>query len=444
MSDKLKPCPSCGNKMVLLQDSEYAGFSVLCGLCGVRGPVCSDHVAASLHWNKMPRNTPEMHALLDQLQNVAQRMDDDEPIRFRSEYIADGWISAGQARAILDARRPGFTLIEQLVVIAIISMTFVLGVVVFGVTRSQRLRTAASMVDSAIEQARDRAMLAAKTDARSEYAGRHVGGLTGVRITRDRLIPLYAGSTYAEGKVSVRSDWPEGFTPPYRRLVLEEAKFDAAGKRNNPTSWYYNVRLGDAVRVSGHDYIVCGPMEAANAEGYVTIGAPGSLSPLDRGYGPVEFLYLVDAVDDNLDGIIDSGWNGLNDDLDGYTDEDDEWEVERWQGLAAAGLESVPYSIMRRPSPMSNGAKQLPAGVVVDFAGSTFWGKSATDSIDVAIDQYGMARPLSPYALAQTPLAAAAVSLRLCELADETSAITLTVDAASGRVTVEEQDEDDE
>jgi hypothetical protein len=341
------------------------------------------------------------------------------------------------------------TLIELLVVLAIFSLMFVLLGAAMGVTRSMRLQSAASGVTSQLELARDKAALAARLDLRSEYAGRHVAGFSGVRITEDRLIPLSMGSIYAEGRASVHSSFPPGFVPPPGRLVLEEALHDESGLRNNPTSWWWNIRLGDVVRVADHDYIVCGPMEVDNAEGYVNVGNPGVPSPLDRGVGPIEFLYLVNRVDDDRDGVVDSGWNGLDDDLDGVVDDSDEydadgnlvargeWEREKWLGLAAAGLTSVSYQVTRRPTVDKQGATQLPSGLAVDFEGSRFWGRALAGPVDVICDQYGGLKLQARYGVLQTPLGAESIRLRIAELADEDASVTLEIDAKSGRVETE-------
>lgn len=340
--------------------------------------------------------------------------------------------------AQMKAANGGSTLIELLVCIAIMAIAWALAPAILSSIAAYRLRSAASVVSGHFERAKDRAALAARDDARSSMAGRTVVGFAGVRLTKDRLIPLTPTGSYSEGRATIRFDWPAGFTPPYGRLVLEEALYDETGLRNNPTSWYWNIRLGDVVNVTGVDYTVCGPMEVANAEKYVNVGMQGVGSPLDRGDGPAEFLWLVNAADDNRDGIVDSGWNGLDDDLDGATDEDDEWERERWLGLAAAGMTSAGYRIARRPGPDKAGSSELPSGVVIDLEGSVVPGRAADGPIDLVFDQMGGVVVSSPYATPQVPLGSS-IRIRLAEWADEDAYLELHLDMQSGRFEVEER-----
>jgi len=105
-----------------------------------------------------------------------------------------------------------------------------------------------------------------------------------------------------------------------------------------------------------------------------------------------EFLFLVNGVDDNRDGYIDSGWDGFNNDYANLTDDLLEWETETWLGaygtqtmidpITPASQSPTPdwvnanknnyagdltYNIKRRPVPVQ-GAREtiLPGGVVID------------------------------------------------------------------------------
>ena len=70
-------------------------------------------------------------------------------------------------------------------------------------------------------------------------------------------------------------------------LVLEECPFDLSSNAvlpNSPTSWFWNIRLGDQVRINnvGPVFTVVGPMSQTNAELFVNFGPPGTQSPLAR------------------------------------------------------------------------------------------------------------------------------------------------------------------
>ena len=49
-----------------------------------------------------------------------------------------------------------------------------------------------------------------------------------------------------------------------------------------------------------------------------------------------EFLLLVNGVDDNDNGWIDEGWDGIDNNGDGNVDELAEWEPEVWTGASAS------------------------------------------------------------------------------------------------------------
>jgi prepilin-type N-terminal cleavage/methylation domain-containing protein len=310
-------------------------------------------------------------------------------------------------------RRKGFTLLELLAVIAILSLLLAVGgPVVFTAWNDHQLTAAAAKVKQAYEGARDRAVRDAAFNPRAEYSGVQQGGTAGFRLIPDtsfkmarlsdgtidpdqplaysKIQPLTTPNDYSEGRVTIHTDgYPDDFVKGGwqipNRLILEEAIFDAGGIRCNPTSWFWNVRVGDVVTVMERPYTVVGPLAVGAAEGnmelFVNVGLPGAKSPLVRWQHPVtgkdmpsEFLYLTDRTDNNKDGLVDSGWNGLDDDLDGAIDEDDEWEAEAWHGLlangdlATLGLTAAPYTCSRRP--MASGkADELPSNVVIDATG---------------------------------------------------------------------------
>jgi len=124
-----------------------------------------------------------------------------------------------------------------------------------------------------------------------------------------------------------------------------------------------------------------------NPEGFVNVGAPGTALPAATINGVTsnpEFLFLVNGQDDNLDGYVDNGWDGVDNDLQNGVDDVvvnmttgqiGEWEVEAWVGPQAtlvatnpAALLSQPYTISRRPVPAQTGQETaLPADIVIDL-----------------------------------------------------------------------------
>jgi hypothetical protein len=136
----------------------------------------------------------------------------------------------------------------------------------------------------------------------------------------------------------------------------------------------------------------------------VNIGLPGQVSsmisyPSQPNTLPTpEFLFLVNGYDDDGDGLIDEGWDGIDNDLDGYVDDvagvgapRGEWEQERWLGtLSGANLGepmlNLPYTIHRRPTPSANAREvSLPSNVVVDL---TTWAQASPERSRLPVNRY--------------------------------------------------------
>jgi prepilin-type N-terminal cleavage/methylation domain-containing protein len=244
---------------------------------------------------------------------------------------------------------------------------------------------------------------------------------------------------------------------------------------NSPTNWYWNVRIGDKIQIggdAGNSYTVVGPMVVGPGQGnpdlYVNVGPPGTISPLTRtlfaslaaaalgqtsGTSNPEFLFLVNGQDDDGDGYVDDGWDGINQNtcLNLATDEAipiqaaalsncgitsptilpfGEWETEKWLGpLAQASTtdstigsttspsfawmqnsfsnstQDLPYVISRRPV-VSPGAREttLPPTVVID---ATSWQSTTERSrlpvdpstlfVDIVLDPSGQLVPTTVY-----------------------------------------------
>jgi hypothetical protein len=119
-----------------------------------------------------------------------------------------------------------------------------------------------------------------------------------------------------------------------------------------------------------------------------------------------EFLLLVNGQDDNSNGWIDEGWDGVDNNGDGNIDELAEWETERWTGpYVSQAVLNEPYAIKRRPAAGPNAREvALPTQVVIDL---TTWSTSRersrlpvnpfTGSIDILVNPDGTAVPATIY-----------------------------------------------
>jgi prepilin-type N-terminal cleavage/methylation domain-containing protein len=398
-----------------------------------------------------------------------------------------------------EAGRPvlrGFTLIELLVVIFIVLLISAVTLpTILPALGNRQVSEAARILQAALAGARDAAihanaprgirLLPDPTLFSAPVNNKNSGALImpGV-LTFSRMVPIEPAPEYSEGKVQIVGDsvpttsrylysqypnnasvawprYPNGLNPATglppatgKVLRLEECAYaiiaDPANPSssmpvvNPPTSWWWNIRVGDKVRIndSGAYYTVVGPLTinpnnpgaggVTNPELYVNDGLPGDIrnlttgSPIQRTYSGtgvdsaitftvgVEFLYLVNGVDDDGDGYVDNGWDNVDNDFQNGTDDAvfnlntlqfGEWETEVWLGSLARYNDSMSlvanlsYSITRRPV-VSPGAREqiLPGTVVID---ATTWNPTSTQersrlpidpynyTVDVLVNQSG-------------------------------------------------------
>lgn len=191
-------------------------------------------------------------------------------------------------------------------------------------------------------------------------------------LALNRFVPIETAPAYSEGQynqwvgplptVIANLPYPGPATPANKNPTYGQTSvlmvFESPGEwiplpngawffaANSPTSWFWNVRVGDKLNTSGgKPYWIVGPMNvtpaAGNADLAVNAGAAGTTPPWawqttspdgsqTLTFFP-EFLLLVDGRDDNKDGYVDNGWDGVDNDLDGLVDNAEEWiEVEAW------------------------------------------------------------------------------------------------------------------
>jgi prepilin-type N-terminal cleavage/methylation domain-containing protein len=335
-----------------------------------------------------------------------------------------GFTMATQRRAANHVSH-GFTLVELLVVITIVLAVSAIALpTVLSALKDRQAGDAARILHAAIYGARDAAQNAGSPRGLRFLPDESIGV---ARLASGQLDPskaLASGSwvqteippDYETGLASIwpGTDYSAVTTLPC--LVLEEqpGHWEPAGTGyvwtlNEPTNWWNVIRLGERLTLKGQVFTVCGPMRTFNPELFVN-----ALTPFTRTYtapngtqqtAPAQYLFLVNGKDDNGDGFIDNGWDGLdNDNLNG-TDDAAEWEIEQWPTTLAGALQGSRYSISRRPAPtVGQQATTLPSSVVIDL---TTWSTSGershlpvnpfTGQVDLLVEPDGSVRPDLPY-----------------------------------------------
>jgi hypothetical protein len=233
----------------------------------------------------------------------------------------------------------------------------------------------------------------------------------------DTIMPLIVGPRYSEGLVTtvLAPTAPGALTLEQSPITWEWDRAKAAwvAQPNSPTSWAWNIRLGDRLTVGGHPYIVCGPIvigsdgKADNADLFVhdnltlpkTFTDPDGVTHVTL---TVEYLHLVNGRDDDHDGYIDNGWDGLDNDLVNGPDDAAEWETEAWTGPAVT---NAPYSVIRRPipgKPQSIVTLGVPVSLAIDPETgkplSTLPVNPLSGAVDLMINPNGTVDLSGPYA----------------------------------------------
>lgn len=291
--------------------------------------------------------------------------------------------------------RRAFTLIELLVVLVIIALVSAATLpTILPAINHRQISESARLVQATIEGARDQAVRANAPRGIRLMPDPTFTGRDGLPLAYNRMMPIEPAPDYGEGKVSILP----GANPPAAKisipysspaapypasaLRIEESRVDGMGLPNARTTWAWNVRVGDRIRIgtAGRLYSIVGPMKVLPADGnpekfinYLDPNKQGEPPPMARDGRDVEFLYVVNNQDDDGDGSTDEGWDGSGwdgIDTDGINGVDDagEWERESWTGPEAGSVVlDQPYTIKRRPVP-TQGARvvELPSNVVID------------------------------------------------------------------------------
>ena len=303
-----------------------------------------------------------------------------------------------QGRRAVSSRR-GFTLIELLVVILLFLLVCAVALpVVLPALSHRQVSEAARLLQGALVGARDSALkngtpsgIRLMPDPAFPLVYLANGQIDPTQpLAANRIIPIEAAPEYSEGLLTCQLQnqmtlniqypaingggiYPYGAGNPVTTanvLMVKEQVVTPTGL-NNPTSWYWNIRVGDKLQINGAGlwYTVVGPMvvtpQQGNSELFVNVGAAGSQSPLqDLQAGLVvhpEFLFLVNGIDDNNNGWIDEGYDGVDNNLSleiangatHLTDEIVEWETETWPPtMLNPPVANAQYTIQQRPTPV--------------------------------------------------------------------------------------------
>jgi prepilin-type N-terminal cleavage/methylation domain-containing protein len=345
-------------------------------------------------------------------------------------------------------RSGGFTLLELLVVVVIVVLVSAatLPVVIPAITQRQ-VSEGARLLQATLAGARDAAI---RSNAPRGIRLLPDPSFPGPNpLAANRMIAIEPAPDYIAGQATLfQFNVLTGTAAVPAQISISEASwkqgtFNNNASPNEPTSWYWNIRQGEKIRFddSGRYYTIAGPIQIgpystvngiSNPDRFVNYGLPGvvpdtsafftgnvinppfapfanNANPLNAPGGPgtgthlPEILYLVngqdddgdgwvdegfDGIDNDGDGIIDPGYNGIDDNNNNIIDEPaelligNEYEPEQFIGshftAASTGAKSEDffYTIVRRPV-VSQGAREvpLPQGVVIDM---TTWNAAAS------------------------------------------------------------------
>lgn len=406
-------------------------------------------------------------------------------VRLRSSWAAGRFnhrvTSLVFRQRIEEYPRRAFTLIELLVVIVIIGLLAVatLPIVVPSLQQSS-INAAARELQAELSVARDSA-----TRGQAAHGIRFLPDPVDPArpnvLTSSRYVAIEQGPDYSEGLIKRGFDPLIGYPPPLDLvtmtnpsndipyLVIREDKFTVitvwGAIPNAPTGWFFNLRQGDKIQLndSGRVYTIAGPAghpaqpASFTPERFINFGGGYMSAPNVPLPSPFEFLYVVNGNDDDNDGyvdeafdginndgdvypnahplalrpVIDPGFNGIDDNLNGLIDEPlemflhfnsdgtpiypgntygapnggyvatpypNEYEPESFVGTINLTNPAIRYSVQRRPVPIPGSRESaLPKGVVLDL---TTWNAADISVLNPLAQPYVSERsrlPVDPF-----------------------------------------------
>jgi prepilin-type N-terminal cleavage/methylation domain-containing protein len=391
-------------------------------------------------------------------------------------------------------RRGGFTLIELLIVIFIILIVSAVALpTIIPALSHRQVSEAARLLQGALVGARDAALrdnapagIRLLPDPAFPLAlpGSTVPVDPTLPLAYNRMIPLQTAPEYSNGAVNIQmapatiiAAFQPNFYPPFpplgyqttgTALMISEAVVGVGptdnGQLLDPTSWFWNVRVGDKIQIGGSGpwYTIVGPMAIppggtvwtdgntyANPEMFVNVGPPGfaHLPPYqfvdNEGTGTQvvsnlqpEYLFLVNGIDDNSNGWVDEGFDGVDNNNVNGVDEPAEWETETWHGSILnlystnpQNVQELSYTIQRRPAPAPNARETaLPTNVVIDATTANTTAERSrlpvnayTGYVDIVLNPNGSLVPAGSYVYstpASVPLVPSFFHFWLAERAD--------------------------
>lgn len=252
--------------------------------------------------------------------------------------------------------RPGFTLIEMLIVIAIVLLiSSVMIPVALSALGEQEISGAASTVQAAFSLTRDQATREGRPVGLRLVPDPLINDQTTGRIAANRILVLQVPPNHSDGqaeKIKAVAELVPGVS--IQRIMAVQNKTETVPGTappiylpGAPTSWYGNIRQGERLAFgdAGNEYIVAGPTYlfrdqegydiARNLDPNSTSGVvinPERFTFGDLNGDPTdgiqsralpsnvfaEYLLLVNGFDDDGDGYTDEGFDGVNNNNDYY------------------------------------------------------------------------------------------------------------------------------